>query len=99
MKVCVRYVKDGEERRTTVPEVGVVIVVVIWTWMEGNWWSIDASGSLKFISMGEIPERASGLLNQIANTTQQQPCCTNRSLHAEEQSTPWLTNSKFLTIL
>ena len=31
-------------------EVRVMIVVVIWIWMEGNWWSIDASGSLNFIS-------------------------------------------------
>ena len=58
----VRYVKDGEEgwipvlRTKTVPEVRVVIVVVIWTWMEGTWWSIDASGSLEFISTEEIPE-------------------------------------------
>ena len=25
-------------------------------WMEGNWWSIDVSGSMEFISMGKIPE-------------------------------------------
>ena len=38
------------------PEVRVVIVVVIRMWMEGNWWSIDDSGSLEFISTIEIPE-------------------------------------------
>ena len=32
--------KEEEDR---VSEVKVVIVVVIWTWMEGNWWSIDVS--------------------------------------------------------
>ena len=34
----------------------VVTVFVTWMWIEENWWSIDASGSMKFISMGEIPE-------------------------------------------
>ena len=34
----------------------------------------------------------------LANTTQEQPCFTNQSLQAEEQSTPWLRNSKFLNI-
>ena len=38
------------------PEVGVIIVVVVLAWMEGNWWSIDASGSLEFVFRGEIPE-------------------------------------------
>ena len=44
-KVGVRYVKDDEEGWTPVVkgggrrvlEVKVVIIVVIWTWMEGNW--------------------------------------------------------------
>ena len=44
------------------PEVRVVILFVIWTWMEGNWLSIDASGFLEFISRGEIPELGSSLL-------------------------------------
>ena len=34
---------DEEE----VPKVQVIIVVVIWTWMEGNWWSIDAKEKRK----------------------------------------------------
>ena len=60
--VCVRYVKDGEGgwtpvvrrmRERQVAEVGVVLVVVIWTWVEGNGWSIDASGSLEFIFTGK----------------------------------------------